>query len=154
MSVIDVKVPDIGDFSDVPVIAILVAPGDTVEAEDPLVELESDKATMEVPSPQAGKVVAITVKEGDTVSEGSMILTLEVESAAEAPAEAKEPAAPTQAETAPAPVAFSGEKGDVHAEFLVLGSGPGGYTAAFRAADLGLKTVLIERDPMSSAVSA
>ena len=152
MSVIDVKVPDIGDFSDVPVIAILVAPGDMVEAEDPPVELESDKATMEVPSPQAGKVVAITVKEGDTVSEGSLILTLEAEGAAEAPAAEKDTAPSAPVDAAPAPVSFSGEKGDVHAEFLVLGSGPGGYTAAFRAADLGLKTVLIERDPMLGGV--
>ncbi|MEM7505774.1 MAG: dihydrolipoyl dehydrogenase [Pseudomonadota bacterium] len=151
MPVIDVKVPDIGDFTDVPVISILVAPGDTVTAEDPLIELESDKATMEVPSPAAGQVVEIKVGAGDKLSEGSLILTLETESAAEAPAPEKSTEAPA-APAAAAPVAFDGKKGDVHAQFVVLGSGPGGYTAAFRAADLGLDTVLIEKDPTLGGV--
>ncbi|MEM1346849.1 MAG: biotin/lipoyl-containing protein, partial [Pseudomonadota bacterium] len=88
MAVIEVKVPDIGDFSEIPVISVMVSEGDTVAAEDPLIELESDKATMEVPSPQAGKVVSLKLKEGDKVSEGALILTLETEAAAgEAPAE-------------------------------------------------------------------
>ena len=104
---IEVKVPDIGDFKDVPVISILVAVGDTVAAEDPLIELESDKATMEVPSPVAGKVAAISVKEGDRVSEGVLILTVEADGAADAPAAAAPAAAPA-AVAAPAPVTDAG----------------------------------------------
>lgn len=142
----DVKVPDIGDFSDVPVIGILVSVGDTVAAEDPLIELESDKATLEVPSPAAGVVKEIKVAEGDTVSEGALILVLEAEGGADAPA-TQAPAAETPA--APTAVAATGTAtgaGDVHGEVVVLGSGPGGYTAAFRAADLGKKVILIEKD--------
>ena len=115
---IEVKVPDIGDFKDVPVISILVAVGDTVAAEDPLIELESDKATMEVPSPVAGKVAAISVKEGDRVSEGVLILTVEADGAADAPAAAAPaatpaapaatPAAAPAAVAAPAPVTDAG----------------------------------------------
>ncbi len=142
----EVKVPDIGDFKDVPVISILVAVGDTVAKEDPLIELESDKATMEVPSPSAGKIASIAVREGDKVSEGALILVLEgTGGAAKAPAAAPAPAAPA----APQAVAATGTAtgaGDVHGEVVVLGSGPGGYTAAFRAADLGKKVVLIEKD--------
>ncbi|WP_170414566.1 dihydrolipoyl dehydrogenase [Ruegeria atlantica] len=145
----DVKVPDIGDFSDVPVISILVTVGDTVAAEDPLIELESDKATMEVPSPAAGKVVSIAVSEGDNVSEGALILTLEA-------ADGVTPeAAPAEASAAPQAVVATGTatgQGDVHAEVVVLGSGPGGYTAAFRAADLGKKVVMIERNPTLGGV--
>ena len=136
----EVKVPDIGDFKDVPVISLLVAVGDEVTEEQPLIELESDKATMEVPSPAAGKVASIAVKEGDKVAEGSLILVLEGAGAATAPAAAAPAAAP----------AAGG--GDVHAEVVVLGSGPGGYTAAFRAADLGKKVVLIEKDPSLGGV--
>lgn len=147
----DVKVPDIGDFKDVPVVTVLVSVGDTVSAEDPLIELESDKATMEVPSPAAGKITEIKVSEGDKVSEGTMIMVLES-------ADAKADEAPKAAETAPAApksVAATGTasgKGDVHAEVVVLGSGPGGYTAAFRAADLGKKVVLIEKYPSLGGV--
>ncbi|WP_299419708.1 dihydrolipoyl dehydrogenase [uncultured Shimia sp.] len=140
----DVKVPDIGDFSEVPVVSVLVSVGDTVAAEDPLIEVESDKATMEVPSPATGVVKDIKVAEGDAVSEGSLILVLEVEGAAEAPKTAV-----SEAPSAPQAVAATGAAtgaGDVHAEVVVLGSGPGGYTAAFRAADLGKKVVLIEKD--------
>lgn len=140
----DVQVPDIGDFSEVPVVSVLVSVGDTVAAEDPLIEIESDKATMEVPSPAAGVVKEIKVSEGDNVSEGSVILVLEADGAEEAP----KPAAP-EAPAAPQAVAATGTAtgaGDVHAEVVVLGSGPGGYTAAFRAADLGKKVVLIEKD--------
>lgn len=142
----DVKVPDIGDLSEVPVVSVLVSVGDIVAAEDPLIELESDKATMEVPSPAAGVIKDIKVAEGDIVAEGSVILVLEA--ADGAPVEATE--APTAAApAAPVPVAASGTAsgaGDIHAELVVLGSGPGGYTAAFRAADLGKKVVLIEKD--------
>ena len=147
----DVKVPDIGDFKDVPVVTVLVSVGDTVSAEDPLIELESDKATMEVPSPAAGKITEIKVAEGDKVSEGTVIMVLES-------VDAKADEAPKAAETAPeAPksVAATGTasgKGDVHAEVVVLGSGPGGYTAAFRAADLGKKVVLIEKYPSLGGV--
>jgi dihydrolipoamide dehydrogenase len=144
----EVKVPDIGDFKDVPVISLLVAVGDEVTKEQPLIELESDKATMEVPSPAAGKVASIAVKVGDKVSEGALILVLEGAGAATAPAAAA-PAAASTAGPAAAPAAGGG---DVHAEVVVLGSGPGGYTAAFRAADLGKKVVLIEKDPSLGGV--
>ncbi|WP_347309598.1 dihydrolipoyl dehydrogenase [Defluviimonas sp. SAOS-178_SWC] len=137
----EVKVPDIGDFKDIPVISILVSVGDTVAAEDPLIELESDKATMEVPSPAAGTIKEIKVKEGDRVSKGALILVLEGAGAAEAP----KPGAPEAPKSVAATGTASG-KGDIHGEVVVLGSGPGGYTAAFRAADLGKKVVLIEKD--------
>ncbi len=137
--VLSVTVPDIGDFSEVPVVSILVSPGDVVSAEDPLIELESDKATMEVPSPAGGTVVDVMVKEGDNVSEGSVILTLSTGQVMVQ--EAAAPVAPAPASRPTAPMV-----GDIHAEVLVLGSGPGGYTAAFRAADLGLRTVLVEKD--------
>jgi dihydrolipoamide dehydrogenase len=151
----DVKVPDIGDFSDVPVVSVLVSVGDTVAAEDPLIELESDKATMEVPSPAAGKVTKIVVAEGDKVSEGTVIMELEAEGTAENGAietpssAASAPAAPAAA--APATGTATG-RGDQHAEVVVLGSGPGGYTAAFRAADLGKSVILIERYPTLGGV--
>jgi len=147
----DVKVPDIGDFKDVPVVTVLVSVGDTVSAEDPLIELESDKATMEVPSPAAGKITEIKVAEGDRVSEGTVIMVLE---SADAKAE-DAPKAADAAPVAPQSVAATGTasgKGDVHAEVVVLGSGPGGYTAAFRAADLGKKVVLIEKYPSLGGV--
>jgi dihydrolipoamide dehydrogenase len=136
----DVRVPDIGDFTDVPVIEIHVAPGDTVAVDDPLVTMESDKATMDIPAPVAGIVGQLRVKLGDRVSEGSVLLTLEG-SGGEAPAAAPEPAPASAA----APAAAAGQRGDHHAAVVVLGAGPGGYTAAFRAADLGLDTILIER---------
>ncbi len=148
MAVIDVKVPDIGDFDAVPVIGIMVSPGDKVAVEDPLIELESDKATMEVPSPIAGKIVEIKVSEGDEVAEGALILTLEAEgAAAETPAK-EEAAKPVKAPQAASSVA----NGDIHGQVVVLGSGPGGYTAAFRAADLGLDVVLIEKNPTLGGV--
>jgi len=148
----DIKVPDIGDFDEVPVIGILVSVGDAVAEEDPLVELESDKATMEVPSPAAGVVKEIKVAEGDKVSEGSVILVLETADARETPAA---PAPAPAAVATPTAVAASGTAtgtGDIHGEVVVLGSGPGGYTAAFRAADLGKKVVLIERNPTLGGV--
>ncbi len=162
---VDIRVPDIGDFKDVPVIDVLVKPGDRIEKEASLITLESDKATMDVPSPRAGVVKEVKVKVGDKVSEGSLILTLEAEAAeAKAPAKAEaaraevppanapeRPAAPPPA-PAPAPPPAAVAKGDLHAEVLVLGAGPGGYTAAFRAADLGKKVVLVERYPTLGGV--
>ncbi|HRD75595.1 MAG TPA: FAD-dependent oxidoreductase, partial [Hyphomicrobiaceae bacterium] len=152
MSEIEVRVPDIGDFKNVPVIELLVKPGDDVKADDPLVTLESDKATMEVPSPTAGKVTRIAVKIGDKVSEGSVLLVL---AAAGAPAVAgaatPAPTAPAKPASAPAAKPATG-KSDLHAEVLVLGAGPGGYTAAFRAADLGKKVVLVEHAPVLGGV--
>lgn len=142
----EVKVPDIGDFDAVPVVSILVSVGDTVAAEDALIELESDKATMEVPSPAAGVVKEIKVAEGDNVAEGSLILILEAaESAGGADVEPATPAAP-ETPTAVAATGSATGAGDHHGEVVVLGSGPGGYTAAFRAADLGKKVILIEKD--------
>ena len=144
----EVRVPDIGDFADVPIIEVLVAPGDTVAPEDPLITLESDKATMDIPAPAAGTVAELAVKVGDTVSEGSLVLTLEpVSGDGAGPAEA--PAGEAPAEQAPAAEA-DGDAGGV--DVVVLGSGPGGYTAAFRAADLGLETVLVERYPTLGGV--
>jgi dihydrolipoamide dehydrogenase len=153
---IAVKVPDIGDFKDVAVIEILVKVGDTVEAEQSLITLETDKAAMEVPSPAAGVVKELKIKVGDKVSEDSVILTLESSSAVVTPAAKPAASAPTPTATsnkspaptptqasAPAPQSFT--KGDIHAEVVVLGAGPGGYTAAFRAADLGKQVVLIEK---------
>jgi dihydrolipoamide dehydrogenase len=142
---LEVRVPDIGDFSDVPIIEVMVHPGDTVAEEDPLITLESDKATMDVPSPAAGTIRDLRVGVGDTVSEGTVILTLD---AVVAGADGGGPAAGAPAEQRPLPsVPAPPVEGtaDHHAEVVVLGSGPGGYTAAFRAADLGLKVILIER---------
>ncbi len=146
-SELQVRVPDIGDFTDVPVIEIHVAPGDSVAIEDPLVTLESDKATMDVPAPSAGVVKQLGVTIGDRVSEGSLLLVLEGEAAAtEPPASNGAPPASPAPSPAPATPARSRDGSrDYDAQVVVLGSGPGGYTAAFRAADLGLKTVLIER---------
>ncbi len=161
-SKVEVKVPDIGGFDGVPVIELLVAVGDKVAKDQGLVTLESDKATMEVPSSFAGVVRELKVKVGDAVSEGSVIAVLEAEGAAEAPAAAPAaakpaaaaqaaPAAPakpaTAAEPAPAPqaAATTGRKADIECAMVVIGAGPGGYSAAFRAADLGLDTVLVER---------
>jgi dihydrolipoamide dehydrogenase len=144
---IEIKVPDIGNFKDVAIIEIAVKAGETVEKEQALITLETDKATMDVPSPAAGTVKELKVKVGDKVSEGSLILLLESSDAAAAPAKpapAPQAAAPAAPQVAPTPAAKVA-KGDIHAEVVVLGAGPGGYTAAFRAADLGKKVVLIEK---------
>ncbi len=168
---LEVKVPDIGGYDDVPVIEVLVAVGDTVAKDQSLVTLESDKATMEVPASSAGVIKELKVKVGDTLSEGSVVAVIEAEGEGDAtPADAKA-AAPEKKEETPAkksdapgsnpPVArshaapaepeavkaapSSRRQADVECRIVVLGSGPGGYTAAFRAADLGLDTVLIER---------
>ncbi len=156
---IEIKVPDIGDFKDIEVIEILVKPGDTVKAEQSLIVLESDKATMDVPTEVAGIVKELKVKLGDKVSQGSLILTLEASGQAASPAPAPATAssgrgglgpvnkdAPPKAPPAPVVAAPSTKpNADFDAEVVVLGAGPGGYTAAFRAADLGKKVTLIER---------
>src|SRR3954469_21015853 len=142
-----VKVPDIGDFSDVPIVEVLVSAGDEVEAEQPLVVLESDKASMEIPAPEAGKITELLVGEGDTVSEGDAIAELEPagggDESGEDEGEDEPEAEPDSSgedegkDEEPEPDSSGGdddfERGDKHAQVLVLGSGPGGYTAAFRA---------------------
>ena len=156
MASIEVKVPDIGEFKDVEVIEVLVKPGDAVAKEQSLITLESDKATMEIPSPGAGVVKELRVKTGDKVSQGSPILILDSAAAAEK--------TPPKTETPPAsaspasPAASAGvmvrgaSQADLECDVVVLGAGPGGYSAAFRAADLGLKTVLVERYPVLGGV--
>ena len=154
MALLDIKVPDIGDFKEVAVIELLVKPGDTVKPEQSLITVESDKASMEIPCSHAGVVKELKVKVGDQVSEGSVVLSLEAQDGAAAsapsaaPAAAHAAAAPAAAPSAPvvAPtVASFGGSADLECDVLVLGAGPGGYSAAFRAADLGLKVVLVER---------
>jgi len=188
MATIEVKVPDIGDYTDVPVIEILVAVGDTVAKDQGLVTLESDKATLEVPSSAAGVVKELKVKLGDTLSEGGVVAILDAEGAADtSPAPAAEKASagesgvsspsaagggaaapkaeagPSKPPVAPSPAApaapaapkaaqDTGRSADIECRMVVLGAGPGGYTAAFRAADLGLDTVLIERYPALGGV--
>ena len=161
MALIDIPVPDIGDIADAAVIEILVKAGDTVKAEQSLITLESDKASMEVPSPQAGVVGEVRVKLGDKVGQGTVILTLEA-AAASAPVASAVPATSANAAPAPSPVAAEPANGaapqpvpasqnaskdpdNADCDVLVLGGGPGGYSAAFRAADLGLKVILVER---------
>ncbi|MEY2657996.1 MAG: Dihydrolipoyl dehydrogenase [Pseudomonadota bacterium] len=152
MALIDIKVPDIGDFKEVAVIELLVKPGDTVKPEQSLITVESDKASMEIPCSHAGVVKALKVKVGDKVSEGSVVLSLEAAQGAgsdtPAPAPAATPTATAAASAAPvvapAAAAFGGST-DLACDVLVLGAGPGGYSAAFRAADLGLNVVLVER---------
>ena len=155
----EVKVPEIGDFGEVEIIEVAVAPGDRIAVEQGLITLESDKATMDVPSPVAGVVTSVAVAVGERVSEGSLILTLEESDAAgtEPACEAPAPQAPapdaTPATTESAPSAALAVAGaDLQTTVVVLGAGPGGYTAAFRAADLGTKTVLIERYPALGGV--
>ena len=157
MSTIEIKVPDIGDFKDVAIIEVLVKPGDTVRQEQSLVTVESDKASMEIPTSHAGVVKEMRVKLGDKVSEGSVLLTLETSEAAATPAapaaaSSPAPAAPTPPKASAAPAAASAAMppasslpADIECDVLVLGAGPGGYSAAFRAADLGLSVVLVER---------
>ncbi len=150
MALLEIKVPDIGDFESVSVIELLVKPGDTIKAEQSLITVESDKASMEIPASHAGVVKELKVKIGDKVAEGSVVLLLESSAAvAAAPAPAAAPAAAAPAApkaAAPAPAAASfGGSADLDCDLLVLGAGPGGYSAAFRAADLGLKVVLVER---------
>jgi len=143
-NLVEVKVPDIGDFKDVEVIEVLVKPGETVAKEQSLISLESDKATMEIPAPEAGVVKELVVKLGDRVSQGSVILQLEAGGDAPAPAPEKEKPQPLKAQPQTT-TSFD-------CDMLVLGSGPGGYSAAFRAADLGMKTILVERYPVLGGV--
>ncbi|KWK92383.1 dihydrolipoamide dehydrogenase [Burkholderia ubonensis] len=152
MSLIEVKVPDIGDFSGVDVIEVNIKPGDVIEKEQTLLTLESDKASMEVPSDVAGTVKEIKVKAGDKVSQGTVIALVEAAAAAAAPAKAAEPAAPAAAPAAAPQAGSYAGAADIECDMLVLGAGPGGYSAAFRAADLGMKTVLVERYPTLGGV--
>jgi dihydrolipoamide dehydrogenase len=152
MAIIEVKVPDIGDFKDVAVIELLVKVGDTVKVDQSLITVESDKASMEIPSSHAGVVKELKLKVGDVVNQGSLVLSLEAaeaaQAAAPAPAPAAAPASPATAVAAavPAPQAASyGGSADAEFDVVVLGGGPGGYSAAFRAADLGLKVAVVER---------
>src|SRR5207302_7602964 len=145
MAGIEVKVPDIGDFKNVEVIEVLVKPGEAVAKEQSLVTLESDKATMEIPSPGAGVVKELRIKVGDKVSQGSPILVLESSQPEKKP---EAPKAPSASAAAPSSAAAA----DLECDVLVLGAGPGGYSAAFRAADLGLRTVLVERYPTLGGV--
>jgi dihydrolipoamide dehydrogenase len=175
MSTVEVKVPNIGDFKDVEVIELMVKAGDTIKVDQSLVTVESDKASMEIPSTHAGVVQSITVKVGDKINEGTLLLTVEEGAASPAadakPADAKPAAqigaqavAPTAAAgptdsyapahpapavqpgaaPAPTPSSYSGAV-DIECDMMVLGAGPGGYSAAFRAADLGMNTVLVEK---------
>ncbi len=160
---IEVTVPDIGDFADVPVIEVHIAAGNTVAAEDPLITLESDKATMDIPAPDAGTIIAVRVAVGNTVSAGHVIADLDTgqrlsppaapapEARAEQPTAAQPPAAQSPAAQSPVGPSPRG-RGDVHAGVLVLGAGPGGYTAAFRAADLGQQVVLVDQRPTLGGV--
>jgi dihydrolipoamide dehydrogenase len=181
MALIPIKVPNIGDFAEVTVIELLVKPGDTVQAEQSLITVESDKASMEIPSSHTGKVASLQVKLGDKVAIGSVVLMLEVAGASAAPADASSslPTSvrpePVEGQVAPAPVRPEPVEGpapvaagastssartgwvatlpaDIECDLLVLGAGPGGYSAAFRGADLGLKTVIVERYPVLGGV--
>jgi len=151
---VQIKVPDIGDFHDVEVIEILVKPGDAVRPEQSLITLESDKASMEIPSPMAGIVRELRVKLGDKVSEGSPILELEPLESGKAPDAPKPAASAVTSAAAPAAKAAgaAAEAGELDCDVLVLGSGPGGYSAAFRAADLGRRVILVERYPTLGGV--
>ena len=157
MAIIDIKVPDIGDFKEVAIIELLVKPGDTIKAEQSLITVESDKASMEIPSSHAGVVKELKVALGDKVSEGTLILTLEAaDSAAKSTSTSSvrtDAQPPARAEPVEAPRAATHTgTADLECDMLVLGAGPGGYSAAFRAADLGLKTVLVERFPTLGGV--
>jgi dihydrolipoamide dehydrogenase len=167
MAGIEVKVPDIGDFKEIEVIEVLVKPGETVSKEQSLVTLESDKATMEIPSPGPGRVKEIRLKVGDKVSKGSAILVLESdEKVADKPKEEKRQPQTQPPAAAPTPLVRGGSSpagasvtaagasiaADIECDVVVIGAGPGGYSAAFRAADLGLKTVLVERYPTLGGV--
>ena len=155
---LEIQVPDIGNFESVDVIEVHVKPGDSISVDDSLITLESDKASMDIPATHAGVVKAVAVNVGDKVSKGYPILTLEITEGATPPAAAVEtpaaPVAPAPAApaAAPVPAPATSSPSDHHAEVLVLGAGPGGYTAAFRAADLGKKVILVERYPTLGGV--
>ena len=147
--VVDVRVPDIGDFKDVEIVDVLVSVGDTVTPEDPLITLETDKAAMDVPSPVAGRIEALNIKTGDRVSAGDVILSVAADAQPTAAEGDQDPSAVPAATTVD-----SGEMtdADIETRLVVLGAGVGGYTAAFRAADLGLDVTLIERWPTLGGV--
>jgi len=167
MSLMEIHVPDIGDFKEVEVIELLVKPGDSVKPEQSLITVESDKASMEIPCSHAGIVKELKVKLGDKVAEGSLLLVLEVaqdtatvaapstapakSEVASTPSAAAAPVVASAPVTVPAAASFAG-KADMECDTLVLGAGPGGYTAAFRAADLGQRVVLVERYPVLGGV--
>ena len=160
MSLMEIHVPDIGDFKEVEVIELLVKPGDSVKPEQSLITVESDKASMEIPCTHAGIVKELKVKLGDKVAEGSLLLVLEVAQdtasatpppPSTAPAKSAAPVVASAPVTAPAAASFAGNA-DIECDTLVLGAGPGGYTAAFRAADLGQRVVLVERYPVLGGV--
>jgi dihydrolipoamide dehydrogenase len=140
----EIRLPDIGDFKDVPIIEILVAPGQSVAKDAPILTLESDRATMDVPAPEDGVIGEVRVKVGDKVSQGDLLATYAGGGASGA-AQAAQPTPKAAARPPPKPAADPGGKADVEAEILVLGAGPAGYTAAFRAADLGQKVALVEK---------
>jgi len=148
---VDIIIPDIGDFAEVEVIEVLVSAGEEVAQDDSLLTLESDKATMEIPAPFAGKITKLSAEVGDKVSEGSIVGVMEIADtdtvAANVEQSVAASAAPAEASVQEAPTAVSadGIEADIHCEVLVLGSGPGGYTAAFRAADLGKNVAMVER---------
>ena len=149
---VQLTVPDLGDFADVEVIEVLVSPGDTVALEDPLVTLETDKASMDIPASQAGTIVSVDVSVGDRVSTGTAVVTIEATAGeTEVPVENIEE---TRKMSAPEIVATGTHEADAShsAKLVVIGAGPGGYTAAFRAADLGLDVILIERSPVLGGV--
>src|SRR6185437_4652267 len=168
----EIRLPDIGDFKDVPIIEIHVAPGQSVRKDDPILTLESDKASMEVPAPEDGVIGEIRVKIGDKVTQGDLLATYsgggETQQAAAPPTpktaappagaqgggvEIQEPAPPAaSASPSPTPAADPGVQADFEADILVLGAGPGGYTAAFRAADLGQNVVLVDSRPALGGV--
>jgi len=147
---VEQRVPDLGDFKDVEVIDVLVSPGDRIEPETPLITLETDKATMDVPATQAGVVQEVAVATGDRVSKGSLVLTLAAEGVSSAPAAPT--VSPPMPKEATATVAAGEPAADIQAALVVLGAGPGGYTAAFRAADLGLDVLLVDRWPRLGGV--
>jgi len=161
---IEIRVPDIGDFTDIPVVEVLVKAGDRVDAEQSLVTLESDKAVMEIPSPGAGVIRSVAVAEGDFVSEGSLIATLDADDAvavadSDSGSSAQTPVTddkPERVTESPQQTTLANDGIDPSAGYdfdvLVLGAGPGGYTAAFRAADLGLSVALVERYPSLGGV--
>ena len=148
MATIDIIIPDLGGAADVDVIDVFINEGDTIEADQPLITVESDKASMDVPSSHAGKIVSVKIKVGDKANEGDLVATIEASGEAETSApETASATEPTQNEAQAAPTPASAPTGDTDAQtdVVVIGSGPGGYTAAFRAADLGLNVTLIEK---------
>ena len=145
MALIDVQVPDIGDFDEVSVIEILVAVGDTVAVDQSLITVESDKASMEIPSSHAGVVKALAVKLGDKVAKGTLVLQVEGSASVTAAPSPVATPSPAVAPVVAAPAVSVATPADTDCDVMVLGGGPGGYSAAFRAADLGLKVILVER---------